>query len=769
MNALLIEFINEARELLEDTGTNLLALEKNPDDTDILNISFRAIHTLKGDSGLFEFEPITRVLHTCEDMLDQLREGNIQFDAYMVDALLKACDLISSWLGSLEEDECLPLQATNMADDVIKKLQVFLSDNTTTNPNTASNVSTITWLQNIPESTKTDATERATLECMPMCVVEYTPDDQCFFRGEDPICLVQQVQNNLWMEINPVNPFPVLEDLDPYACNIYFHVLCLETVEELEYLFRFSRNQTTITEIFPEDLMQEQSQPDVATPELNCLQSILRETLTALDVISDADVFEGRVKSTSEVLRSVAKSSKMHSIVDAINQAECEAIDQVVFIPIQSCIRKILDSLNKPAQTGTAMREQPRADSPAGKDPLAESRVSNNQVLKVDQARLDRIMALIGEMVVAKNSLPYLSQRAETTYGVRSLAREIKEQYVSINRITQEMQDAIMEVRMLPVSHVLQRFPRLVRDLSKKLDKKIEFVTVGEETEADKNMIEALSDPLIHIIRNSIDHGIESPAQRLSVGKPETGTIKVRSSQENGRVEIEISDDGHGIDSEAVKNKALRQGLITEEEALSLSERELINLVFRPGFSTMEQVSELSGRGVGMDVVRSGVERAGGTVSLSSRTGHGTTVNISLPMTMATSHVVLVEADTQSFGVPIEMVVETVKIPRSSIFKIKQREVFVLRERTVPLVQLRKALHLRENTANADDECAVLVVRLMGGNIGIMVDDFHDNVEVILKPLEGIMTSIKGFTNTALLGDGSVLLILDLKELVQCQ
>jgi two-component system chemotaxis sensor kinase CheA len=769
MNALLIEFINEARELLEDTGTNLLALEKNPDDTDILNISFRAIHTLKGDSGLFEFEPITRVLHTCEDILDQLREGNIQFDAYMVDALLKACDLISSWLGSLEEDECLPLQASSMANDVIKKLQVFLSDNTDLNPNTVSSVNTISWLQDIPEQAKLDVTERATLECMPLCAVEYTPDDQCFFRGEDPICLVQQIQNSLWMEIIPVKPFPSLEELDPYACNVSFHVLCLESVEELEYLFRFSRNQTVISEICPEDLLEEALPSDNDQSSNDCLHSILRETLIALDVMSEADVFEGRVKSTSEVLRSAATSVKMHAMVDAINQAENEAIDQAVYIPIQSCIRKILDSLNKPAQARTAMAEQRVTDSSVNKDPLAEPRTANNQVLKVDQARLDRIMALIGEMVVAKNSLPYLSQRAETTYGVRSLAREIKEQYVSINRITQEMQDAIMEVRMLPVSHVLQRFPRLVRDLSKKLDKKIEFVTVGEETEADKNMIEALSDPLIHIIRNSIDHGIETPAERLTVGKPEFGTIKVRSSQENGRVEIEISDDGHGINSEAVKNKAIKQGLIGEEEALLLSERELINLVFRPGFSTMEQVSELSGRGVGMDVVRSGVERAGGTVSLNSRIGQGTTVNISLPMTMATSHVVLVEADTQSFGVPIEMVVETVKIPRSSIFKIKQREVFVLRERTVPLVQLRKALHLRENTANADDECAVLVVRIMGGNIGIMVDDFHDNVEVILKPLEGIMTSVKGFTNTALLGDGSVLLILDLKELVQCQ
>jgi two-component system chemotaxis sensor kinase CheA len=284
-------------------------------------------------------------------------------------------------------------------------------------------------------------------------------------------------------------------------------------------------------------------------------------------------------------------------------------------------------------------------------------------VLKVAQDKIDRLMDLIGEMVVAKNALPYVATRAETVFGQRELAREIKAQYAVINRIAEDMQHAIMQVRMMPVGSVFQRFGRLVRDLSKKLGKEVQLVVEGEDTEADKNVIEALADPLIHILRNSLDHGLELPAVRVAAGKPAQGTLRVSAHQEGDRVMLDIADDGAGIDTDRVRAKAVERGLIPEDRASSLSEQEAQQLIFLPGFSTADTISDLSGRGVGMDVVRSAVERINGTVTLESERGKGTTLRLALPLSMAVTNVMMIETGERRFGVPMDLIVETVRVP----------------------------------------------------------------------------------------------------------
>jgi two-component system chemotaxis sensor kinase CheA len=286
------------------------------------------------------------------------------------------------------------------------------------------------------------------------------------------------------------------------------------------------------------------------------------------------------------------------------------------------------------------------------------------QVLKVDQAKIDSLMNLIGELVVSKNSLPFLAKRAEEIYGSREMSREIKEQYAVIDRLAQELQRSIMAVRMLPVSDVLERFTRLVRDLARKLEKQIDLKIEGEDTAADKTIIEALGDPLIHLVRNSIDHGIELPADRVDANKPETATILLKAYQEGDQVVIEVSDDGRGIDPEMIRQKAIEKGLITEEQAGALSDQDAINLVFLPGFSTVKKISDLSGRGVGMDVVRNAVEKVHGEVTISSRKGEGTTVRLSLPLSMAVSRVMMVETADGLFGIPMDAIAETVRVPR---------------------------------------------------------------------------------------------------------
>jgi two-component system chemotaxis sensor kinase CheA len=338
-----------------------------------------------------------------------------------------------------------------------------------------------------------------------------------------------------------------------------------------------------------------------------------------------------------------------------------------------------------------------------------------------------------------------------------------------INRIAEEMQDAIMQVRMMPVSVVFQRFPRLVRDISRKLGKDVQLVLEGENTEADKNIIEALADPLIHIVRNSLDHGIEMPDVRRAAGKAPEGRLVIRASQEADRVYIDITDDGKGIDPAVIKRKAHEKGIIDAAVLERISDQEAVNLVFAAGFSTVEQVSDLSGRGVGMDVVRTAVEQINGAVTLESTLGQGTRLRLALPLSMAVTNVMIIESNRQVFGVPMDMVLETVRVPRGAIHSIKDRQTTVLRDRIVPLRSLNEMLAASApQRANDEDELATLVVRMNGEHFGIIVDDFREVIDIILKPMGGILGGLSGYSGSALLGDGSVLMVLNPKELVTC-
>jgi two-component system, chemotaxis family, sensor kinase CheA len=408
--------------------------------------------------------------------------------------------------------------------------------------------------------------------------------------------------------------------------------------------------------------------------------------------------------------------------------------------------------------------QQPRQG--AG-EPVSLGTLQVNRVLKVDQGKIDALMNLIGELLVSKNSLPFMARRAEQVHGSREMSREIKDLHAVIDRLAQEMQSAIMAVRMLPVSDVFDRFPRLVRDVSRKLGKQIDLVIEGADTAADKNIIEALNDPLLHIVRNAIDHGVESPEDRDDVGKPTRATVRLRAFQESDRVVIEVTDDGRGIDPENIKRSALSKGIIDEERAARLTDQEAVNLVFTPGFSTVAEVSDLSGRGVGMDVVVNGVQKAGGSVAVTSVKDVGTTVRLALPLSMAVTRVMVVEAcGGMLFGIPMDQIAATVRVHRDEVRRLKQSEAFVLRDAIVPLIRLDRLLQMEPppGVGDCNEEDAVLVVRSSGGLVGLVVDQFHEGMDIILKPFNGILANIQGYSGSALLGDGRVLLVLNLKE-----
>jgi two-component system chemotaxis sensor kinase CheA len=428
----------------------------------------------------------------------------------------------------------------------------------------------------------------------------------------------------------------------------------------------------------------------------------------------------------------------------------------------------LLDDRASAAAAMPAAGDQARRRPEAG-DHLSQEIRQASRVLKVDQAKIDTLMNLIGELVVSKNSLPFLARRAEQVYGSREMGREIKDLHAVVDRLAQEMQGAIMAVRMLPVSEVFDRFPRLVRDVARKLGKHIDLVIEGADTAADKNIIEGLGDPLLHIVRNSIDHGIELPDERDAMGKPSQATVLLRAFQESDQVIIEVVDDGRGIDPEKIKASALAKGILDEERAARLTDQEAVNLVFTPGFSTAAQVSDLSGRGVGMDVVVNGVEKAGGSVGITSTKGQGTTVRLSLPLSMAVTRVMVVEAGGgMLFGIPMDHIAETVRIHRGAVRCFKQSEAFVLRDAIVPLIRLDRLLGIESSVwfGDGSEEDAVLVVRIGGCLLGLMVDHFREGMDIILKPFDGILSGIHGYSGSALLGDGRVLLVLNLKELL---
>lgn len=498
------------------------------------------------------------------------------------------------------------------------------------------------------------------------------------------------------------------------------------------------------------------------TPELSAIIEAQREILTMPD---DVAWFTGRIRGVAATLSGCLQALGLKRLIPALEVALEETLEKASTAPLLSWIDANFEKTSVPDLSDKPDNQVAAAPVKYGR--RADDAYAGPKSIKVDQAKIDRLMNLIGEMVVAKNALPYLAGRAETVFGVRDLSREIKSQYAVINRIAEEMQDSIMQVRMMPISFVFQRFPRLVRDTAQKLGKEVNLILEGEETEADKNVIESLGDPLVHIIRNSLDHGIELPDVRRAQGKSATGTIVIKATQEADRVIIEISDDGKGIDPDVIKRKALEKGIIDQDRLERLNDQEAVNLVFAAGFSTAETVSDLSGRGVGMDVVRTAIEKVNGTIHLESEKGKGTRMRLSLPLSMAVTNVMIIESNNQIFGVPMGTVVETVRIPRTDIRTIKKHQTTVLRGRIVPLKALNTLLgqHVQPK-ANEEDELAVLVVTLGGESVGILVDDFRETVDIILKPMTGVLAGLAAYSGSALLGDGSVLMVLDMKEIV---
>lgn len=373
--------------------------------------------------------------------------------------------------------------------------------------------------------------------------------------------------------------------------------------------------------------------------------------------------------------------------------------------------------------------------------------------VRVDIRKMDELMNLVAELVISRSRLENISSGLES--------KELDEVLEQVGRLTVDLRDNVLKARMIPVETILSRFPRLVRDLSKNLNKDIQFDIVGGETELDRTVIDEIGDPLLHIIRNSVDHGIEATEERRRLGKPDQGTIVVASRQEGNSVIIEVSDDGRGFEIDKVKSKALSLGLVTKELIEGMTEEEILDLTFLPGFSTSEKVTDISGRGVGMDVVKTQVTNLGGLIRIYSEQGVGSTIEIRLPLTLAIIQTFMISVGREIYAIPAEYIEQVVNIHASDIRQVRKQQVYMLRDELIPVVKLQEVLDIKNTAKN--DEMDMIILKMGDRRIGCIVDNMLRQQDVVVKPLGGYLSAIKGFAGAAILGDGKIALIIDVR------
>ena len=412
------------------------------------------------------------------------------------------------------------------------------------------------------------------------------------------------------------------------------------------------------------------------------------------------------------------------------------------------------------AVTTEEKKEAPQSAAADKKKPDAKKKPVVNRSVRVDIEKLDDLMNLVSELIIAKNGLVSASENEEG-----SQSQQFNEQIEYLERITTNLHESVMKVRMVPIESVVNRFPRMIRDLSKKLNKEMELIMTGEETELDRTVIDEIGDPLMHMLRNAADHGLEPTLDRIKKGKPQVGTVRLNAYQDGNNVTIEVSDDGAGVDVEKVKASAIRKGTVTEEQAEMMSDKEVIDLLFQPAFSTSEKVSDISGRGVGLDVVKSKIEGLGGDVEVHSVLGEGTTFTVRLPLTLAIIQALMVEVRDEKYAIPLNSIVTVEDIPATDIKLIQNKEVINLRGTVIPLVRLDQILDM-EPQEEDPESMVVVIVKKGDKQAGLVIDNLIGQQEIVIKPLGKYIYIHKMFSGATILGDGEVALILDANTLV---
>lgn len=701
-------FLSEANEIVEGLENDLVLLEDNKSDEDLLNKIFRSAHTLKSSAGTVGFTTMSELNHVAENLLEKVRSGKLDVTPTMITVLLEFLDTVKIMLqniidGKGEADgvnniESLKAKIKAIADGNEIDASVQTPTTSSAAPTVKKEIQTSTQAQTIEEPEKKEESSSGSN----VFHISMSFKATIFDNGIDPLMFLNDLRDigtisNLKIDSSNVPPISALED--PYTCYTQFSldISTNSTLEQVQNIFLFVIDDNDIN-------------------------------------ISDAKVSvqkEDKIETQTET--QVAEETKEEKTIEETKSQE-EAKEEI-------------------------KTEQAKPQTSAAKSQASSSvKVQAPSTVRVDTRKLDSLMNLIGELVIAQSRIMQLTQSLDIDNG-------LKEAVSSMDRTSRQIQEEVMNIRMMPVGPIFNQFHRYVRDLNLELNKEVKLVLKGETTEIDKNMLEQLSDPLKHIIRNSMDHGIEkTKEERIARGKPEFGTITMSAAHQEGHVVIEVSDDGNGLNKERIYNKAIEKGLLSKDG--KYSDAEIYRTIFSPGLSTAEKITDISGRGVGMDVVRANVEKMKGKIEIKSEEGKGSTFIIKLPLTLAIIEGITFALGEQIYIMPLISIIEQMKVKNEQIKPFEGRgEMIKIRDEYLPLIRLHKVFEIDTHIEDIDNGI-VVVVEAGYRRCAIFVDELLDQQQVVIKSLDSAFSKHSGISGGTILGDGRIALIIDIQGLV---
>ena len=700
-------FFDEVAEHLAVVEEGLLALEQQPDDRDLLNKIFRSAHSIKGGAGMFGFTAVSQFTHKMETLLDLLRNGQKAVSPSIADLLLKSTDCLKTLIESAKS-------GAPVDDETVQRLTTQLAAESAGGSPSAG----IGSKEAKPAQAATTASHGEK-----RYAINWTPPDWLFQRGLDPLQIMKELRSlgTVTDVVMDLSRIPDLAEIDEEKCYLSWRMQ-LSTVKEvkaIEHAFEFVREESKLS------IEEVKAEGEKVSEPVASRASVEGENPKPLGTI----LVESGVISPAALDQALAQQKKVGEIL----------VEQKVVTP---------------QQVEQALQKQKQQES------AAHAKKTDTASIRVDTGKIDKLINLVGELVITQSMLSDLGSRFE----MRQLP-VLLERVAQLERNTKEIQERVMGIRMLPIGTAFSRFPRLVRDLSAKTGKKIQLVLSGEETELDKTVIESIGDPLTHLVRNSADHGLEGPEERLDNNKPEVGTIRLNAFHEGGSICITVEDDGRGLNRDKIVAKAVKQGLIGEND--KLNDDQIWPLIFRPGFSTAEKVTDVSGRGVGMDVVKRNIESLGGTVSIKTVMGKGTTFTLKLPLTLAIIEGMTVRVGKETYIVPLLSILESIQ-PKEGLVKtvVGKGELINVRGTYLPLLRLYEVFSL-EPEYTVPTDAILLILETEGERVAVMVDEILGQQQVVIKSMEQNFRKVEGIAGATILGDGTVGFILDVRGVLE--
>ncbi len=707
---ILQDFLVEAGEILELLSEQLVDLEQSPNDPDLLNAIFRGFHTVKGGAGFLQITPLVECCHNAENVFDTLRKNQRQVTPELMDTVLSALDSVNEMFETVRSNE-MPGDADEALLEALAYYAYPEGEEVGSSPTADSEVEPVESKPKEPEAELSETTE-STHEQQGTAAVEGDITDAEF----------ESLLNALSPEDRAEMEKEVKAPAAPAAKKSYGPPSDDITEDEFDALLDELHGKGK-----GPGVVAEKSTPKrAAKPPPS--DNITEDEFDAL-----LDELHGKGKGPGIVDKSSAKP---------VTAPPAKPTEKPVAKP----------AAPKPASAPPAVA----AKAPARKEPIADTTV------RVDTSRLDEIMNMVGELVLVRNRLVRL--------GSDSADAELAKAVGNLDVVTADLQSSVMKTRMQPIKKVFGRFPRIIRDLSRSMKKEMVLEMIGEDTDLDKNLVEALADPLVHLVRNSADHGIEMPDVREKSGKDRVGKVILSAEQEGDHILLTIADDGAGMDPEVLKRKAVEKGQLDQDAADRLTDQEAFNLIFAAGLTTKEVASDVSGRGVGMDVVKTKISQLNGTLNVWSELGKGSKIIIKVPLTLAIMPTLMIKLQDQTFALPLVNVDEIFQLDVSRANKIDGHEVIIIRDRTLPLFYLRRWLvrdpAKREISKEEMQEAHVVVVAIGNMQVGFVVDDLIGQEEVVIKPLGTMLHGTPGLAGATITGDGRIALILDIPGLL---